>query len=209
MSDQNFSQSHVIVIVGGGAAGLSVAAGLLRKSGDIDVAIIEPSSDHYYQPGWTLVGGGAMSAEETHRQEQEYMPDKATWIKDAVVSFQPDANQVTLASGKTVNYKYLVVAAGLQLDWDSVSGLVDTLGFNGVTSNYRFDLAPYTWRLTQDFPVRRRCLHNRPCQSNARVRRKKPCISALIIGEKANSLLMCTFTAREVQCSGCLPMPKR
>lgn len=151
MSDQNFSQSHVIVIVGGGAAGLSVAAGLLRKSGDIDVAIIEPSSDHYYQPGWTLVGGGAMSADETHRQEQEYMPDKATWIKDAVVAFQPETNQVTLASGKTVNYKYLVVAAGLQLDWSSVSGLVDTLGFNGVTSNYRFDLAPYTWRLTQEF----------------------------------------------------------
>jgi sulfide:quinone oxidoreductase len=87
MSSQTPSQSHVIVIVGGGAAGLSVAAGLLRKHGDLDVAIIEPSNDHYYQPGWTLVGGGAMSAEETHRQEQDHMPDKATWIKDAVVSF--------------------------------------------------------------------------------------------------------------------------
>ena len=151
MSKQTHSQNHVVVIIGGGAAGLSVAAGLLRKHNDLDVAIIEPSESHYYQPGWTLVGGGEMTAEETHRQEQDHMPDKVTWIKDAAASFQPDANQVTLASGNTVTYKHLVVAAGLQLDWDSVSGLVDTLGNNGVTSNYRFDLAPYTWRLTQEF----------------------------------------------------------
>lgn len=155
MSDQVLSERHSIVIVGGGSAGLSVAAGLQREHGDIDIAIIEPSNDHYYQPGWTLVGGGAMSAEDTHRKEQHQIPDKTTWIKDSAASFQPEDNLVTLASGKTVNYKYLVVAAGIQLDWDSVSGLTDTLGANGVTSNYRFDLAPYTWRLTQEFSGRK------------------------------------------------------
>lgn len=151
MSNQPQSHNHVVVIVGGGAAGISVAAGLLRRHGDLDVAVVEPSESHYYQPGWTLVGGGAMTAEETHRQERDYMPDRATWIKDAVESFQPDENQVTLATGDKITYKYLVVAAGLKLDWESVSGLEDTLGNNGVTSNYRFDLAPYTWRLTQEF----------------------------------------------------------
>ena len=141
MSNQPQSHNHVVVIVGGGAAGISVAAGLLRRHGDLDVAVVEPSESHYYQPGWTLVGGGAMTAEETHLQERDYMPDRATWIKDAVESFQPDENQVTLATGDKITYKYLVVAAGLKLDWESVSGLEDTLGNNGVTSNYRFDLA--------------------------------------------------------------------
>ena len=146
----NTDHSHVVVIVGGGAAGLAVAGGLLRARPDLDVAVIEPSEDHYYQPGWTLVGGGAMGAESTRHSEREHMPDKATWIHDAAESFAPDNNQLTLASGKTVGYKVLVMAAGLKLDWDKIEGLAETLGKNGVTSNYRFDLAPYTWRLTQE-----------------------------------------------------------
>nr|MBV6629568.1 NAD(P)/FAD-dependent oxidoreductase [Oceanococcus sp. HetDA_MAG_MS8] len=147
----NTDHTHVVVIVGGGAGGLAVAAGLLRAQPDLDVAVIEPSDDHYYQPGWTLVGGGAMSAAATHHAERDHMPDKATWIKDAAASFEPDSNRLTLASGKTVGYKVLVMAAGLQLDWDKIDGLTESLGKNGVTSNYRFDLAPYTWQLTQQF----------------------------------------------------------
>lgn len=143
--------THVVAIVGGGAGGLAVAAGLLRLQPDLDVAVIEPSESHYYQPGWTLVGGGAMKASATHHQEADHMPSKATWIKDAVDTFDPESNQISLASGKTVGYRILVVAAGLQLDWGSIDGLTDTLGKNGVTSNYRFDLAPYTWQLTQQF----------------------------------------------------------
>ncbi len=151
MSAKETSSNHVIVVVGGGAAGLSVAAGLLRQQPDLAVAVIEPSDDHYYQPGWTLVGGGAMTAAETHHQESDSMPKSAHWIKDSVQSFQPEKNQVTLGSGATVDYKYLVVAAGLQIDWHKIEGLPETLGKNGVTSNYRFDLAPYTWELTQKF----------------------------------------------------------
>ncbi|MEQ8826648.1 MAG: NAD(FAD)-dependent dehydrogenase, partial [Parvibaculum sp.] len=33
--------------------------------------------------------------------------------------------------------------------WVAVEGLPGTLGRNGVTSNYRYDLAPYTWELVQ------------------------------------------------------------
>lgn len=143
--------SHVVVIVGGGAGGLAVAAGLLRAQADLDVAVIEPSEDHYYQPGWTLVGGGAMDANATHHREADHMPTGARWIKDSAQAFDPANNQLTLASGKTVGYRFLVMAAGLQLDWGTIDGLSDTLGQHGVTSNYRFDLAPYTWQLTQQF----------------------------------------------------------
>ena len=109
------SSHHRIVIAGGGTAGLSVAASLLRESPQLDVAVIEPSDDHYYQPGWTLVGGGDMRARDTHRHEADVMPDKATWIKDAVAGFAPDDNHVKLASGAGVSYDFLVVALGLQL----------------------------------------------------------------------------------------------
>ncbi len=135
---------HQILIVGGGTAGITVAARLLRK-GYTDVAVIEPSSTHYYQPLWTLVGGGQAKAATTERTESSVMPKGATWIKNAANAFDPDANTVTCADGSTYAYDVLVVCPGIQLDWNRTEGLEDALGKDGVSSNYRFDLAPRTW----------------------------------------------------------------
>ncbi|MFQ5557870.1 MAG: FAD-dependent oxidoreductase [Acidimicrobiales bacterium] len=134
---------HRVVIVGGGTAGISVAA-RLRKKVD-DVAVIEPSDKHYYQPLWTLVGGGCSKRETSERSEASVMPDDVTWVKDAVAGFDPDNNQVSTAGGKTIGYDVLVVCPGIQLDWDKIPGVTDTLGRNGVSSNYTYDLAPRTW----------------------------------------------------------------
>jgi sulfide:quinone oxidoreductase len=135
---------HQIVIVGGGTAGITVAARLLRK-GYTDVAVIEPSDQHYYQPLWTLVGGGQAKASTTVRAEASVMPKRATWIRNSASVFDPDANMVTCADGATYEYDALVVCPGIQLDWNRTEGLEETIGRNGVSSNYRFDLAPKTW----------------------------------------------------------------
>jgi sulfide:quinone oxidoreductase len=138
------TDKHQIVIVGGGTAGISVAARLLRK-GHSDVAVIEPSEVHYYQPLWTLVGGGQAKASTTVRPEASVMPAGATWIKNAAATVDPDANTVTCADGAAYEYDVLVVCPGIQLDWNRTEGLADALGKDGVSSNYRFDLAPRTW----------------------------------------------------------------
>ena len=135
---------HQILIVGGGTAGITVAARMLRK-GYTDVAVIEPASTHYYQPLWTLVGGGQAKASTTERTEASVMPKKATWIKNAASALDPDNNTVTCADGATYEYDVLVVCPGIQLDWNRTDGLEGTLGKDGVSSNYRFDLAPRTW----------------------------------------------------------------
>lgn len=136
---------HTVLIVGGGAGGLTVAALLKRMQPTLDVAVIEPSEQHYYQPGWTLVGAGVFDAAVTRRETARYVPDGVHWIKDRVTQLDPAANQLTTASGAVIGYQFLVMAAGLQLNWGSIDGLEQTLGKNGVSSNYRFDLAPYTW----------------------------------------------------------------
>jgi sulfide:quinone oxidoreductase len=59
--------SHDIVIIGGGSAGISVASSLLARASDLDIAIIDPQDVHYYQPGWTMVGGGIFEPEVTAR----------------------------------------------------------------------------------------------------------------------------------------------
>lgn len=142
---------HRVVIVGGGAAGITVAAELKRGDGKLDVAIIEPAETHSYQPGWTLVGAGVFTRRQTAREERSLIPNGVTWIKDAVSDFDPDHNLVRLSDGRAVCYDYLVACPGLKIDWDAIAGLNETLGRNGVCSNYRADTAEYTWRLIQEF----------------------------------------------------------
>jgi sulfide:quinone oxidoreductase len=151
---------HQIIIVGGGNAGISVAAQLFRKNGNLDIAIIEPSDKHYYQPAWTLVGGGAYDVTKTVRPQSEVMPPKAKWIKDKCVSFNPEQNQVTVGSGGVFTYDYLIVAAGIQLDWDKVKGLKETLGKNGVCSNYSYQTAPYTFECIKSLKQGKAIFHN-------------------------------------------------
>ncbi|GBQ56341.1 NAD(P)/FAD-dependent oxidoreductase [Komagataeibacter swingsii] len=141
--------TYDVVVVGGGAAGLSTAASILKRRGGITVAIIEPSGSHFYQPGWTLVGGGVFKQSQTRRSEKRLIPAGADWVQAAATGFEPESNLVHLSNGSSIRYDVLVVATGLTLDWDAIEGLSETLGRNGVTSNYRYDLAPYTWQLVQ------------------------------------------------------------
>jgi sulfide:quinone oxidoreductase len=59
-----------------------------------------------------------------------------------VAAFEPEQNSVILEGCRVVNYRQLIVCPGLKLDWHAIEGLAETLGQNGVTSNYRYDLAP-------------------------------------------------------------------
>jgi len=139
-----------ILIVGAGAAGISTAASLLARDKSLNITLIDPADTHYYQPGWTMVGAGIFSPEATARSMASLIPDGVQWIKAAVASFEPQLNSLTLQDGRTVGYQQLVVCPGIKLDWAAIDGLVETLGSNGVTSNYRYDLAPYTWKLVQN-----------------------------------------------------------
>ncbi len=147
MSD---SMNYQIIITGAGAGGIAVASSLLRRDSSLQIAIVDSAEYHYYQPGWTMVGGGIFNREVTQRATADLIPAGVKWEKNDVCSFDPDNNQVTLSDGATIGYDYLIISPGLKLCWDKVEGLEDALGKNGVTSNYRYDLAPYTWELVQN-----------------------------------------------------------
>jgi sulfide:quinone oxidoreductase len=123
----------------------------LKKDRSLHRSIIDPSSKHYYQPAWTLVGAGIFDINKTVRNEADYIPKGTTWIKDAVVSFLPDENKVVCSSGKSYEYDAMIVCPGIQLDWGKIKGFKETLGKNEVSCNYSFDLAPYTWELIKNF----------------------------------------------------------
>ena len=145
------TENHDVVIIGGGTAGITVAAQLLQQEAAPKVTIVEPSKTHDYQPIWTLVGGGVFPREISRRAMADVMPRGATWIRDRVTAFSPEKNEVVTEGGKQLTYNQLVVAPGIQLNWDAVKGLADAINKGGVCSNYGYDKVPYTWETIQAF----------------------------------------------------------
>lgn len=140
---------HGVLVVGGGSAGISVAT-RLQRTGVPDVGLIEPSDTHYYQPLWTLAGGGRAPIAESARSEAGVMPRKVSWIRDAAEHIDPGERTVTLRSGRRATYDHLVVCPGIQLDWNKVAGMADALDTPSVSSNYTYGLAPKTWSQIRD-----------------------------------------------------------
>lgn len=142
-----------IVIVGGGAAGCSLANLLVGKMDNPDITIIEPNPTGVsYQPGQTLIGAGVWTKDDIMADNKDFYPSEAKWIQDAVTEFDPDKNQVTTAKNGNISYDYLIVATGLQLNFDAIKGLSkDLIGTNGIGSVYFADGAVKTWDLMQEF----------------------------------------------------------
>jgi len=142
---------HRILIVGGGAAGLTAASQLRRARPELAITILEPAQHHDYQPGWTLVGAGVFSLEQTRRREADLIPTGVEWIQEGAAGFDPTAAAVTTTTGRVISYDTLVVATGLRLCWEAIEGLTEALGQGGVCSNYSREHAAYTWQSIQAF----------------------------------------------------------
>lgn len=145
------NKSWQVLIIGGGAAGITVASQLKNKYDNLNIGIIEPSENHYYQPAWSLVGGGEYQFEDTVKHEQNLIPRGVTWIKDFATNIDPEQNQVTVKSGAVHQYDYLVVCPGIIIDWDKITGFKEAIGKNDVTSNYVKEFVSYTWESLQNF----------------------------------------------------------
>lgn len=140
---------HQILIIGGGTGGIMTAAQLRKRNKSVNIAIIEPSEDHYYQPAWTLVGGGTYSYADSRKDEAALIPPGVSWIKDKATALDPDKNTVSTANHGAITYEYLVIAPGLVNDYSLIEGLEKALDKGVVCSNY---VDPeYTWQCIEEF----------------------------------------------------------
>lgn len=138
-----------ILIIGGGTAGITVAAQLRLKDKNLKIAIIEPSEKHYYQPAWTLVGAGTFDFEKTIRNEADYIPKGVTWIKDYATDILPESNTVKTQKSGDCTYDYLVVAPGLVMAPELIPGLKEAIDKGVVCSNYTDP--KHTWEVLKNF----------------------------------------------------------
>lgn len=139
------SHKFRFVVVGGGTGGISIAARLCRQFRKDRIAVIEPSNTHFYQPLWTLVGGGVVPKETTQKPMSEVMPKGVHWIQQKVQSLHPAENNLTLDNGESVSYDYLILSPGLKVDFEKIKGVVGHLGKNGLCSIYDYEQSEKTF----------------------------------------------------------------
>ncbi|WP_019039094.1 NAD(P)/FAD-dependent oxidoreductase [Psychroflexus tropicus] len=140
---------YSVLIIGGGTAGIMTAAQLLKKDSSLSIGIIDPADTHYYQPAWTLVGGGTYNYDDTAKPMKDLIPEGADWIQDYATGFDADNNIVKTQNSGEIAYDYLVVAPGLVMDLTLIDGLESALGKGVVCSNYTDP--KHTWEVIQNF----------------------------------------------------------
>ncbi|KAF5380841.1 hypothetical protein D9615_003920 [Tricholomella constricta] len=145
---------YKVLVVGGGSGGLSVAQQIYdrfnaagKPLNEGDVAIVDGAEYHYYQPGWTLVGAGLRPKTDFRAPLAPLVPKHIAHISENVKTFSPKTSSVTTASGRDLSYDVLVVATGLQINWDAIQGLSKALGEpnSGVSSIYSYDTCDKVW----------------------------------------------------------------
>ena len=142
-----------IVIAGAGAAGLAAASRLAEQVDGASITLVDGRKEHFYQPGYTLVGAGLKPASYVVSTTAEYVPKGVDWIEERVAEFDPEGNKVVTESGKAIPYDFLLVATGLKLDYAAIPGMdVEQIGKNGLGSVYHSAAAAEaTWRSMSDF----------------------------------------------------------
>lgn len=132
-------QKYKLLILGGGSGGITMASRMKKHFANGEIAIVDAADDHFYQPFWTLVGGGVGKKEETRKSMKSLIPNGVQWIKQSVSLIRANENLVELANGDKVAYENLIVATGVAYDFSKLSGLEGNLGKNGLHTIYTYD----------------------------------------------------------------------
>jgi sulfide:quinone oxidoreductase len=142
-----------IVIVGGGAAGLTSASRLAAALDGASITIVDGRKAHHYQPGFTLVASGIKTRDYVVSSTAEYVPRGVQWVAEGAAEIDPDGRKVVTTSGKVLPYDFLIVATGLELNYGGIQGM-DTarIGQDGLGSIYHSpEGAAATWQAMSAF----------------------------------------------------------
>ena len=142
-----------IVIIGAGAAGASLANRLSDRLEGAQITIVDGRTEHWYQPGFTLIAAGLKSGDYSVTQTTDWLPRDVTLVADYAAEIDPEARRVTTVGGTALDYDFLIVANGLTLDWDAIEGFsLDMVGENGIGAHYAGPAhAEATWRAMDRF----------------------------------------------------------
>ncbi len=153
IADMSSDKKVHVVIIGSGAAGMSIANRLSRALPNGKLTVIDPRAPSYYWPGLTLVATGLWPMDKVLIDTAAFMPARAEWIKESVKTIHPNANSLETDAGRKVSYDYLVVAPGIEYNYEGIAGMdVKAIGSNGLASVYHSpEKAAASWTAIHKF----------------------------------------------------------
>ncbi len=126
----NTAQPSVNIVVVGGGTGGTLAANLLAKqlhaeihAGKVRVYLVSGSRTHVFQPGYLQVAFKNQNPKEIIRDEETLVRDEVNRIGEDAEKLDLATKTVTLRSGDTLGYDYLIVATGSVPNPAAIPGL--------------------------------------------------------------------------------------
>ena len=120
-----------IVIVGAGTGGSVLANRLADRlapdidAGDVEVTLVTESETHVYKPVWLYVAFGKRDPEDGLRPVADLLDRRISLQIARVEAIDTDAKSLSLDSGDSLAYDYLVLATGARIVPDEVPGLAE------------------------------------------------------------------------------------
>ena len=118
-----------LLVLGGGTAGTMVVNKLRKKLNlnEWSITIVDKDNEHIYQPGLLLLPFGVYQPEVLVKKRDKFFPSGIEYIRAEIDKVVPEANQVLLTDGRTLDYDQLVIATGTTPRPDQTQGMDDPL----------------------------------------------------------------------------------
>ncbi|MFP4449092.1 MAG: NAD(P)/FAD-dependent oxidoreductase [Bacteroidales bacterium] len=130
-----------VVILGAGTGG-TIMANKLRKTLDKnewEITIVDKDKTHYYQPGLLFIPFGIYNKDDVIKPKADFIPSGVKLLFNGIDKVDPDNNRVHLEGGQILNYDFLIIATGTNIDIDDTPGLNGELWRKKIFDFYTLD----------------------------------------------------------------------
>ncbi len=111
-----------VVVIGGGFAGATCARELKRRDSRLAVTLVEANANFIACPFSNGVIAGLREMQDQQFGYDRLAQDGVTLLLVAATAVDPPSHTVTLANGATLQYDRLVLAPGIDINWDALPG---------------------------------------------------------------------------------------
>ena len=106
---------------------MNVSSHLAKFYNPKDIRVFEREEVHYYQPGYTMIGGDLCDSSKVIYQNSKLLNKEINWTQENVRLIKPEQNLIITLSGEEFTYEQLIMASGVKLDWDKIKGAREAL----------------------------------------------------------------------------------